>query len=90
MFVEITVLVVIILNVVVSIFLLRRYDLETIQKISQIVIVWLVPFIGAIGLWLFNRSHDEKVNPSPSAFGGGTNDSSIIASGAEGGSGGGD
>ena len=65
-----------ILNLYVSIFLLRRDDLEPIQKALQIVIVWLIPFFGAIGLWLFNRSQDDDNNkPGKRSFGGGANDS---------------
>lgn len=64
----------VLLNVFVSVYLARRSDLESSQKIAQIVIVWVVPYIAAIGLWLFNRSHDEiELNQKP--FGGGANDS---------------
>jgi hypothetical protein len=89
-FIEVVLFVLIILNVAVSIFLIRRHDLDRIQKFLQIVIVWLFPYVGAIGLWLFNRCHDVKGSPNPPAFGGGANDSSTIVCGAEGGSGGGD
>lgn len=65
----------IILNTVVSIFLGRRDDLETFQKSAQIFFVWLVPFFGAIGLWLLNRSQDAPVRAHKS-FGGGPQDSS--------------
>jgi hypothetical protein len=63
-----------ILNILVSVYLFNRSDLELIQKIVQALIVWLVPFIAALGLWLFNRSHDvNEINKQP--FGGGANDS---------------
>jgi hypothetical protein len=51
----------ILLNIVVSIFLARRDDLETFQKGAQIFIVWLIPFFAAIGLWLLNRSQDAPI-----------------------------
>jgi Mn2+/Fe2+ NRAMP family transporter len=54
----------ILLNIVVSIFLARRDDLETFQKGAQVFIVWLIPFFAAIGLWLFNR--DSDINHSKS------------------------
>jgi hypothetical protein len=63
----------ILLNIVVSIFLARRDDLETFQKGAQIFIVWLIPFVGAIALWLFNRSQDDDNPPSGGSFGGGSN-----------------
>ncbi|MEC9429181.1 MAG: hypothetical protein VX781_07300 [Pseudomonadota bacterium] len=65
----------IILNTVVSIFLVRRDDLETFQKGAQIFIVWLIPFFAAIGLWLLNRSQDMPAKAHKS-FGGGPQDSS--------------
>ena len=69
--------VLVLLNSYVSIFLLRRDDLESIQKVLQIVIVWLIPLIAAIGLWLFLRSQDDNDSnkPGTGAFGGGSNDS---------------
>jgi hypothetical protein len=65
---------VILLNIVVSIFLARRDDLEPFQKGAQIFIVWLIPLFAAIGLWLLNRSQDAPTKNKKS-FGGGSNDS---------------
>lgn len=78
------------LNIAVSIFLVRRNDLEDIQKIFQIIIVWLLPYIGAIGLWLFNRSHDEKREADKGLFGGGSSEGGSMAAGEGGGAGSGD
>jgi len=72
---EIVLLVLCILNILVSIFLLARDDLEGDQKISQIVIVWIIPFLGGIGLLLFHRSQDLPVKPKKGSFGGGPSDS---------------
>ncbi|WP_218311584.1 hypothetical protein [Alteromonas antoniana] len=69
----------ILLNMVVSIFLVRRDDLETFQKGAQIFIVWLIPFFAAIGLWLLNRSQDTPAKTRKS-FGGGPQDSSGVGS----------
>lgn len=70
-----------ILNFSVSIYLFKRNDLDRFQKIAQVIVVWLIPFIGAIGLWLFNRSHDSDNNkPSGGSFGGGSQDSIGISS----------
>ena len=88
---EIFVSIVFVLNTAVSVFLARRIDLDKTQKVSQIVIVWLIPVVAAIGLWLLNRSHDVKVGAEPKAFGGGTSDDGSIATGeGRGGLGGGD
>jgi len=67
------IVILIVLNVAVSIYLYKRDDLENFQKIAQIVIVWLIPFVGAIALWIFNRSQDDN-KPSGGSFGGGAND----------------
>jgi len=65
--------VLVILNLVVSIYLLKRNDLEQFQKVAQIIVVWLIPYAGAIGLWLFNRSQDDNDNkPDKGMFGGGS------------------
>jgi len=62
------------LNLFVSGFISRRDDLERFQKIAQIIMVWLIPIIGAIGLWTFNRSNDgnKKNTPEGRKFGGGS------------------
>ncbi len=63
-----------VLNLSVSILIVRRSDLDFLQKAVQIAMVWIIPVIAAIGLWLFHRSNDDKrhgVGP----VGGGPNDS---------------
>ena len=57
----------VLLNIIVSIMIIRRYDLDKFQKIAQSTLVWLIPFIGAIGFWLFHRSHDNPSKPSKSS-----------------------
>lgn len=64
----------VILNAIVTAVIARRSDLDTFQRNAQIIIVWLTPFIGAIGLWLFHRSNDH-VPASKKPLGGGTRDS---------------
>lgn len=64
-----------VLNVLVSVFLFKRDDLEPFQKGAQVLIVWLIPFVAAIGLWMFNKSNDVEVT-SKKEFGGGPQDSS--------------
>lgn len=41
------------LNLLVSIYVVRREDLESFQKKAQITLIWLIPFIAAIGIWLY-------------------------------------
>jgi len=64
----------ILLNMAVSLHLYKREDLDYFQKVVQIVIVWLIPFVGAIALWLFNRSQDDDNKPTGGSFGGDSND----------------
>ncbi|KKD61698.1 hypothetical protein RN22_04455 [Grimontia sp. AD028] len=63
-----------VLNIVVSIFIARRDDLDRFQKSAQIIIVWFIPFIAAIGLWLFHRSNDDD-SSGGGPIGGGSSDS---------------
>jgi len=60
----------ILLNIFVSIYLFRRDSLDQFQKIAQTILVWLIPFIGAIVLWLFHRSQDDEITRSKPKFGG--------------------
>jgi hypothetical protein len=50
-----------IVNVLASIFIIRRDDLVRFQVITQVVIVWVIPFIGAIAIWLFHKNNDEPI-----------------------------
>lgn len=52
------------LSIIVTIYLVRRDDLEKEQVIGQAIIVWLIPLLGAVGIWLFNRSHDDSFKRS--------------------------
>jgi len=61
------------LNTLVSFYIAKRDDLEKFQIYSQIIIVWLIPFVGGMVLWLFNRSHDGPANTINSEFGSGDN-----------------
>tara|TARA_Y100000588_G_C13912933_1_gene777997 strand:- start:292 stop:588 length:297 start_codon:yes stop_codon:yes gene_type:complete len=70
------------LNLVVSIYLAKRTDLEAFQKIAQIIIVWLIPVFAAVGLWLFHRSQDAPFSSSK-PLGGGSSDSSNITGGGD-------
>ena len=59
---------------------MKRDDLDTFQKGAQMLLVWLVPFLTVIGVWLLNRSQDIQATRAKT-FGGGVSDS--IGPGAE-------
>ena len=61
------------LNLFVSVFIAKRGDLERFQKVAQIIVVWLIPVVGAVGLWAFNRSNDDDSTGS-GPLGGGSHD----------------
>ena len=63
------------ISLAVSVFLAKRDDLDNVQKIAQIFLVWLIPYIAAIALWQFHKSQDRPIQ-SHSEFGGGPRDSS--------------
>ncbi|QUM88860.1 hypothetical protein HWV03_08640 [Moritella sp. 36] len=65
------------INLAASVYLAKRDDLETFQKVAQIILVWLIPIVAAIGLWLFYRSQDVPVSSSK-LFGGGVNKNTNI------------
>ncbi len=56
--------------------------METTQRVVQILIVWLIPLLGALGLYLFHKSQDDYVSiPFKGKFGGGDNGSSHTSTG---------
>ena len=61
-------------NILVTVFIVTLDDYEPVQKIAQVVIIWLVPLVGAIGLWLFHRDSGDRRSGGGS-FRGGSNDS---------------
>ena len=67
------------ISLAVSVFLAKRDDLDNVQKIAQIFLVWLIPYIAAIALWQFHKSQDPPIKKH-SEFGGGPRDSSGVGS----------
>lgn len=51
----------VVLNFIVTFKVVIRTDLERVQKIGQIILVWLLPVFGAVGIWLFYRSVDKSI-----------------------------
>ena len=81
----------IIINIIVSIYIFRNENYEKFQKVTQIAIIWIIPFIGAIIIFVINMSIDSignQKNKNPG--GGGSSDSGYwMGGGSDGGGGGG-
>ncbi|GLX76714.1 hypothetical protein tinsulaeT_00540 [Thalassotalea insulae] len=60
----------VIINIAVSLFLFRRDDLEKFQKVGQTIVVWLIPFVGAVIMWVFNRNQEVHVSKQKRPLGG--------------------
>ncbi|MCC4834958.1 hypothetical protein LMH66_20150 [Shewanella sp. 10N.7] len=65
-----------VINIAVSIYISKVEGLNKFQKKAQILIVWLIPFLAAIGLWLFNRSLEQEAKQHKE-FGSGPQDSGL-------------
>ena len=72
--VEVVVGILLLMNCFVSIQLLAAWDLTKTQKLIQILIVWFIPLLGALGIYLMRRSDGEPRGPRKPPFGGGAND----------------
>ncbi len=46
----------VVVNLIVSIYIFVKDDLENFQKNIQIVLIWVIPLLGAVIIWLVNRS----------------------------------
>jgi ABC-type Na+ efflux pump permease subunit len=51
----------------VSFLVIRRKDIETIQKSLQVALVWLVPLIGAVLIHLVTQAQKERLSGSISS-----------------------
>gem|GEM_PF-752860 len=63
-----------ILNIIACYRVFRSDYFDKHQKVIQVVLIWILPCIAAIGILLF-LSNEEKPKGPPSEFGGGTHDS---------------
>lgn len=60
------------INLYISILVIRCAFYSTAQKLVQCLIVWLIPIIGPIGIWSFLRAqynwqkYDTRAYPEPS------------------------
>ncbi|PXF63212.1 hypothetical protein [Kangiella spongicola] len=64
----------VLLNIIACYRVLKTDYFDKHQKIFQIILIWLIPFIASVGivLFLFNENNPSQ---EPTDFGGGTNDS---------------
>jgi len=62
-------------NLAVSLSLIRCHFYSRGQKLAQAIIVWLVPVLGAVGIWAFLRAqyrwekYDTRAFPEPTQKG---------------------
>ncbi len=55
-------LLLVVINILASIFCFRRDDLNRFQKFTQSAIVWFVPLLGAILVYSINSSIDSSMS----------------------------
>lgn len=59
-------------NLLISFMVIRSQFYSPFQKLAQCLIVWLVPIVGAVGVWAFLRAqynwqkYDTRAYPEPS------------------------
>jgi len=58
------------LNVYVTLKVVRSNHFDSFQKKAQVALIWLIPFISSIGMMLILKSFNESSKPKGS-FGGG-------------------
>ena len=80
-YLEITIFVALLLNLVAAIQVIKSDEFEKMQKVAQIVLVLLIPFIASVGIILFLRSQQKPTVASKSNAGKGH--CSIDASGGD-------
>jgi len=73
----------IILNLIVTIIVVQRDDLDKIQKKIQIFIIWIIPYVSSIGIWLFYNSMDNDFNRKKSVGNSGGLDNYTIGGGGD-------
>jgi uncharacterized membrane protein len=61
-------MVVAIYQTVVSIIIWRAEEFETIQRVLQLFIIWLIPIFGALGCHLFLRSQRNPIQVKGNEF----------------------
>lgn len=52
-----------VINIIITIIVVRKDDFTKFQKMAQIILVWLIPCVAAIIVWLAHRGIDGKIEP---------------------------
>lgn len=74
----------VILNLLVTVKVVKNASFTSTQKLLQAIMIWLLPFFGAIAIYLFHRSEDGPKGPDKPKFGGGHGESvSVISAGEQ-------
>lgn len=58
-------------NIVVSAVAIKRQSFSLLQKVALVVVIWLLPVIGAGIVYAFLKSDDDPKGPDKPHFGGG-------------------
>ncbi len=77
--IQITILFFFILNIYVTFRVWRKHEFNRFQKIGQNIIIWLIPILGAIGIWAFIHSDENPRGPYNPGDGQGTDGISGIS-----------
>ena len=65
-YLEISIVIALLLNVIAGLKVSKSDYFEKAQKVAQIIIIFLIPFIASIGIILFLRSQERPVITSNS------------------------
>jgi hypothetical protein len=60
-----------VVNCFVSIIVLRDSGITAVQKLLQLLVIWALPLLGAVVVYLVHGSDDEPRGPAEPPFGGG-------------------
>lgn len=67
-----------VMSVLATIFVVRNDEFDNSQKTAQIILVWIIPVVGAVAMLLIHTSLKEP-SKRKKAFGGGPSASSDIS-----------
>ena len=64
----------VVLNCLVSLRVVFARGITGTQKILQVLLVWVIPLLGGLVVFLFHRTDSEPRGPAEPPFGGGAHD----------------
>ncbi len=65
---------ILVVNCLVCVVVLRNSGITAVQKLLQLLVIWILPLLGAVVVYLVHRSDNEPRGPTEPPFGGGAND----------------